>query len=559
MASDPGSYALLLGSGLSRAAGIPTGWEILVDLISKVAAADGVAAADDLPAWYRARFGEEPGYASLLEALSPRPAERTALLRSYFEASDEDREQGLRTPTAAHRAIARLVATGTVRLILTTNFDRLIEEALAEVGVNPVVVASDAAAESAPPPDRSRCTVVKLHGDYLDTRLRNTPAELASYEPRMTVLLERCLDDYGLVVAGWSAQWDTGLRELVRSRAGRRYSTYWVRRGALTEEAAEVVSSIQAGVIATPGADVFFGRLHEQVLAVEALAGGQPISDRVAVATVKRLIPQPDEFIRLEDYFSELQTRALNATRGLEDPPGGPGDGDYISRLAQFEAAAMPVAGSAAAICAWGDQGDLVPRAIRRLTRVPPTGGYTYWLALRKYLASLVFYAAGCAAVHRQRYSELEQLFSIRLEVEGQERIASDALAATNVLVGETVGREEVRVEGKDPDQERRRTPVSDRYLRVLRPALHDVVIDDEEFTSSFEMLELLLSIHVSVRNGSCAPGRFAWRSRVAQRLQDQVDRVGETWGGVNLYGGLDEFNRGFKITLEQTRRIAFP
>ena len=29
---DPGAYALLLGSGLSRAAGIPTGWEITLEL-----------------------------------------------------------------------------------------------------------------------------------------------------------------------------------------------------------------------------------------------------------------------------------------------------------------------------------------------------------------------------------------------------------------------------------------------------------------------------------------------------------------------------------------------
>ena len=31
-----GVYALLLGSGVSRPSGIPTGWEIVLDLISKV-------------------------------------------------------------------------------------------------------------------------------------------------------------------------------------------------------------------------------------------------------------------------------------------------------------------------------------------------------------------------------------------------------------------------------------------------------------------------------------------------------------------------------------------
>ena len=32
-------YALLIGSGLSRVAGIPTGWEITIDLIRRVAMA----------------------------------------------------------------------------------------------------------------------------------------------------------------------------------------------------------------------------------------------------------------------------------------------------------------------------------------------------------------------------------------------------------------------------------------------------------------------------------------------------------------------------------------
>ena len=36
-----GVYALLVGSGLSRAAEIPTGWEITVDLIRRVAMAQG--------------------------------------------------------------------------------------------------------------------------------------------------------------------------------------------------------------------------------------------------------------------------------------------------------------------------------------------------------------------------------------------------------------------------------------------------------------------------------------------------------------------------------------
>ena len=39
--SNKGVYALLLGSGISSAAGIPTGWEVVLDLIRKLAAVHG--------------------------------------------------------------------------------------------------------------------------------------------------------------------------------------------------------------------------------------------------------------------------------------------------------------------------------------------------------------------------------------------------------------------------------------------------------------------------------------------------------------------------------------
>jgi hypothetical protein len=38
--AQPGVYALLLGSGVSRSAGISTGWEIVQHLVQKAAAAE---------------------------------------------------------------------------------------------------------------------------------------------------------------------------------------------------------------------------------------------------------------------------------------------------------------------------------------------------------------------------------------------------------------------------------------------------------------------------------------------------------------------------------------
>jgi SIR2-like domain len=174
---SPGVYAILIGSGLSRAAGIPTGWEITLDLIRRLAALEGISEHDDWVSWFRTKYGKQPNYSEILDALAATPSERRAILHTYIEPQEGD--EG-RRPTRAHHAIAGLVRDGNVRVILTTNFDRLIENALREAGIEPTVIASEDALAGATPLIHARCTVVKLHGDYLDTRIKNTDAELGA-------------------------------------------------------------------------------------------------------------------------------------------------------------------------------------------------------------------------------------------------------------------------------------------------------------------------------------------------------------------------------------------
>ena len=111
MQANPGVYAVLAGSGVSRAAQIPTGWEITLDLVRRLAAQRGDDPASGPEEWYRTRFNTEPDYSDLLGELCRTPAERQQLLRSYMEPSAEEREQGIKQPTAAHHAIAALAAS----------------------------------------------------------------------------------------------------------------------------------------------------------------------------------------------------------------------------------------------------------------------------------------------------------------------------------------------------------------------------------------------------------------------------------------------------------------
>ena len=112
--SGKGSFALLPGSGISRNAGIPTGWEIVLDLVERIATAEGDPFAPNLEAWFRKKYGEQPSYSLVLARLAPTSPARQQLLRSFFEPNQEEREQGLKLPSPAHKAIAELVRLGAV-------------------------------------------------------------------------------------------------------------------------------------------------------------------------------------------------------------------------------------------------------------------------------------------------------------------------------------------------------------------------------------------------------------------------------------------------------------
>jgi hypothetical protein len=276
----PGVYAALIGSGVSSAAGVPTGWQVVEDLIRTIAIAEGAdeeAVTADPEAWWLAQGRSAPRYDSLISALAATDPARQVLLRGYFDPAPA--QGGPILPTPAHRALAQLAASGRIRLIITTNFDRLIERALDEVGISAQVIASASAVAGMTPLAHAPMTVVKLHGDYATPGLRNTSEELADYPPEWKALLGRVFDEYGLLVIGWSGQYDVGLVTALEASATRRYPTFWASFGGeLTESARRLIAQRQASVIDTAGADEFLGDVVERLRRLDQVAArrGRP-------------------------------------------------------------------------------------------------------------------------------------------------------------------------------------------------------------------------------------------------------------------------------------------
>lgn len=498
--SAPGVYAALLGSGVSRGAGIPTGWEVTLDLIKRLGVATDGEAPDDPAAWYVGRHGDDPDYSRVLEQLAPNPAERQALLRSYFEPTDEERADGLKQPIGAHHALAELTRRGVIRVVLTTNFDPLIEQALNGAGVPHDTWHSPDAIRGGVPLTHGRVVVVKLNGDYRDTRILNTLAELQTYDDAVDELLDRVLDEFGLIVCGWSGAWDAALRDAILRSPNRRFRTFWTARGGHVDEAAQqVIDHRGARIVSIEDATEFLTGLADKVAALEESARPDPASVELAVAMVKRYLPDERDHIRLTDTVMEEARRLHTRVSDDERYPVNDVDVD-VGIVHRYEADAETLIRQLAHLGAYGKRSEhsrLAARALELVINHPGIrSGLVAPLALRRYPALAAFYALGLAAVGAQNW---EMLRAAAMEPRWNDREGAEPLicALHPYRVFENANDVAQALATGDP-QGRRHTPHSDYLHDKLREALLLLLDSDAQYDETFDRFEYLVGVLVT-------------------------------------------------------------
>lgn len=312
MYSNCGAYALLLGSGISCAAHIPSGWKVEEELIQQLALTQGIVEAEDWHQWYEETYHEPASYSALLEALVKTSTERVQLMRPFFEPTDKEKELGWKSPTKAHYAIARLVKAGYIRVILTTNFDRLLEKALESEGVTPQVISSVGAIAQATPIVHSQVpTIVKINGDYLDCEFRNTADELEDYPDEMRTLLSRIFEDFGLITCGWSAEWDKGLIQLIEGATRPRYNSFFAYVGEANKSLSALSNQRAGELLCIENADQLFTELCEQVLALEKHNVSRNMTHEMMIARVKKYLSLEQYDIEFADLVEKWRDEAF--------------------------------------------------------------------------------------------------------------------------------------------------------------------------------------------------------------------------------------------------------
>lgn len=495
MQAQPGTYALLLGSGVSRAAGIPTGWDLTLDLVRKLAMLDDKSVGRDPEDWFKAKYGAAPTYSNVVSGLASTTALQQQLLKEYFEPTEDEREQGLKLPTTAHRAIARLVRLGHFRVIVTTNFDRLMETALKAEGVEPVIIQHPDDIDGAPSFFHSKCTLIKVHGDYLDTRIRNSPQDLEQYDPRIDTILDRVFDDFGLLVCGWSAEYDVALARAVRRSNTRRYRMVWSSITAPKRSAEDLIEARSALSIRIASADDFFSRLSETLSALEDFGRPHPLSTSSSVALLKRYLSSDSHRIQLRDLLVEEAERCITSLKAAWKALGGAAPTVELvsNHLKRLEGASETLCALFATGSYFGRPTDMP--AFRDALKLLAghqwdIGGWVFWESLQKYPLLRLLYATGISATASGNYHLLTLVATLPTY---RSQIRNGLLPLGAMLDADEVMD---RDNGKRylPGMSNRKVPFNLYLLETMKGALSQSVPDQAAIVDAFDLFEYMWS-----------------------------------------------------------------
>lgn len=227
LSERPQHFAWLLGAGASRSAGLPTATDILWDLKRRYYCREenqevtqqdiqneAVAAKIQeymLSKGFPAAWSDNE-YSRYFELIFGDDYERQA---AYLGAILSEKKLAL---SVGNRVLAALMVSRQARAVFTTNFDTVVEKAIAEVAGESLsayhlegpYAANDALANENFP------IYCKLHGDFRYRSINNLKADLEKQNDELGKCFVNACNRFGLVVAGYSGR-DASVMALLKS------------------------------------------------------------------------------------------------------------------------------------------------------------------------------------------------------------------------------------------------------------------------------------------------------------------------------------------------------
>lgn len=214
---------LLLGAGASISSGMPSAerciweWKQEIFVTNNPALRDSVGELS-LPGtrhriqrWLDQRgcypvSGHSDEYSFYAKECYPTGSDRRVFFQSHVAKAK---------PHIGYRLLPLLAKAGLVRSVWTTNFDGLISRAAAAADQVCIEVGIDTPHRAERPQADGELRVVSMHGDYRYDKLKNTLNELQHQEASLRTELLHELQDYDLVVVGYSGR-DASIMDVLR-------------------------------------------------------------------------------------------------------------------------------------------------------------------------------------------------------------------------------------------------------------------------------------------------------------------------------------------------------
>lgn len=221
--------------------------------------------------------GDPEEYSFYAEECYPTSQDRRAFFQSYVDKSK---------PHIGYRLLPLLAKAGLLRSVWTTNFDGLVSRASAAANLTCIEIGIDTHHRVSRPQADGELRVVAMHGDYRYDELKNTADELKQQEAALRAALLHELQDFDLVILGYSGR-DATIMDVLHETYSKMNSCrlFWCGYGSDVPAPAEelIITARTAGTdgfyIASDGFDDLISRLVLRQLDGELLTSAKAILD----------------------------------------------------------------------------------------------------------------------------------------------------------------------------------------------------------------------------------------------------------------------------------------